>query len=305
MLICVSILLIGFLASVSADGDCSSCGLINLESRIFDGQTSSRNRYPWLVHLRFEVNGFVKKCGGSIIDAETILTAAHCVITDEATKTVSDPSDVRVYANAFDLNELDVENFLEVSEVSYDPLYGDSETQIFNDIAFLKLAKPIKFDKNTHPVCLPSDARVSMLDQLKISGWGKLTAEKSASKLQETDMDFIPFNECNKWRKDFLAGSNDAKARRKIEGIDATVICARGNKGESVCPGDSGGPLMHQDYDTGRMVQVGVASYIMGSCGQENLLDTPNFFSRVGKFLAAIKQIAPNSCTIPLSFPKA
>ncbi|XP_074604059.1 transmembrane protease serine 9-like [Brevipalpus obovatus] len=305
MLTCVSIVFACFLASVSAEGECSSCGLMNLESRIFDGQTSARNRYPWLAHLRFDLgDDMVAKCGGSIIDKDTILTAAHCVIADEETKRVVDPSNVKVFVHAFDLKKLDTDNYLEVSEVIYDPLYGDTETQIFNDVAFLKLAKPIKFDKITRPVCLPSDARVSMLDQLRIAGWGKLTEEKSAHKLQETDLDFIPYKECNKWRKDFFANSKKAKDRRKIEGIDATAICARGSNGESVCSGDSGGPLMHQDYATGRMVQVGVVSYIIGDCGREDLLNTPNFYARVGKFLGAIKLIAPDACTVPLSFPK-
>lgn len=89
-----------------------------------------------------------------------------------------------------------------------------------------------------------------------------------------------------------------------MEATSETAICARGSNGESVCQGDSGGPLMHQDYATGKMVAVGVVSYIIGDCGMKEMQDAPNFFARVGKFLSAIKKHAPNACYVPLSFPR-
>lgn len=47
--------------------------------RIVGGNFADRGEYPWLIVLRYN-NRFL--CGGSIIDEETVLTAAHCVIDD-------------------------------------------------------------------------------------------------------------------------------------------------------------------------------------------------------------------------------
>lgn len=42
--------------------------------RIINGITAERGSWPWIAYIKF---GF-SFCGGTIIDSETILTAAHC-----------------------------------------------------------------------------------------------------------------------------------------------------------------------------------------------------------------------------------
>lgn len=101
------------------------------------------------------------------------------------------PENARVYPHAFDIRELD-QKYLKVEEIIHDPLYSDEGIQITNDVAFLKLAEEVEFDKTLSPVCLPTDARVSMLDQLKIAGWGLLSKNRDTVNLKETDLDFIP-----------------------------------------------------------------------------------------------------------------
>jgi len=53
-----------------------------LLKRIIGGEESEENQWPWLVKiLRFDpkTNTYKHRCGGTLIDAEWVLTAAHCL----------------------------------------------------------------------------------------------------------------------------------------------------------------------------------------------------------------------------------
>ncbi|XP_050497871.1 trypsin-like isoform X2 [Diabrotica virgifera virgifera] len=50
--------------------------------RIFGGSETSIEKHPWMVSLQHSSLGHF--CGGSLINYDTILTAAHCIIGDSA-----------------------------------------------------------------------------------------------------------------------------------------------------------------------------------------------------------------------------
>jgi len=54
----------------------SDCGVINQEIRIVGGRPTGVNRYPWVVRLVYDGQFH---CGGSLLNADYVLTAAHCV----------------------------------------------------------------------------------------------------------------------------------------------------------------------------------------------------------------------------------
>lgn len=57
---------------------CSACGVVNRVTRIVGGQETDVNEYPWQIGIR--TIGFDNPwCGGSLINDQWILTAAHCV----------------------------------------------------------------------------------------------------------------------------------------------------------------------------------------------------------------------------------
>ncbi|KAA0202995.1 hypothetical protein HAZT_HAZT010844 [Hyalella azteca] len=54
----------------------SGCGVVPFKDRISGGQEAWPHSYPWMVALFIDDAYF---CGGSIIDDQWILTAAHCM----------------------------------------------------------------------------------------------------------------------------------------------------------------------------------------------------------------------------------
>ena len=49
---------------------------MDLSQRIVGGHIA-QSPIPWQVHIQYESEGI---CGGSILDEETILTSAHCIV---------------------------------------------------------------------------------------------------------------------------------------------------------------------------------------------------------------------------------
>jgi len=57
------------------------CGRrIDQSSRVVNGEDAAPNSWPWQISLHYKQYGHI--CGGSLIENEWVLTAAHCVNFD-------------------------------------------------------------------------------------------------------------------------------------------------------------------------------------------------------------------------------
>ena len=57
------------------------CGMrVDQPTRVVNGEDAEPNSWPWQISLHYRHYGHI--CGGSLIDDEWVLTAAHCVIFD-------------------------------------------------------------------------------------------------------------------------------------------------------------------------------------------------------------------------------
>lgn len=120
------------------------------------------------------------------------------------------------------------------------------------------------------PVCLPRDASRTYERQLGVAaGWGFTEAGEISDVLRQVELNIVPNVTC----VDNLRGVGVS--------ITEDMICTfKGPVGtESICSGDSGGPLMVRT--SGKFVLVGVTSFSVTDCAAP----FPAVFSRVTYFL--------------------
>ncbi|KAF4517625.1 hypothetical protein B566_EDAN002856 [Ephemera danica] len=118
--------------------------------------------------------------------------------------------------------------------------------QWYNDIALIKLTRPVAFSQSVQPACLPepivdTSSNTYLADRkLIVSGWGdtEYVMDKASPRLMKADMKSVPLDVCNQ----SYAGDT-GKLPRGISNFGH--LCAQDRNGTSAdaCRGDSGGPL--------------------------------------------------------------
>ncbi|CAF1031738.1 unnamed protein product [Brachionus calyciflorus] len=252
---------------------------IQTTGRIIHGDNSIPNQWPWHVAVFFKLgikhNFF---CGGSILNQNHILTAAHCF--DEL------PSFLELYVGVGLFNLSDAKpnkNLFKVSKLIRHENYNKSNA-FDNDIALLVLEKPIKYTNKISPICLPSNQDVKLVYNkvLHVAGWGsiheKVTRESIPNSLMQLEIKIMNyFNET------------------LCQGIDETKYCGydMSDKHSNLCVGDSGGALMHKIDQ--KWYVFGVVSFGNAEFSDDNLTilcqaNQPTYFTIVPNYLDWIEK---------------
>jgi secreted trypsin-like serine protease len=257
---------------------------------IVGGTAAPDGKYPWQVRLYSSADDKIGFCGGSIIAAQWILTAAHCLLDTEAVVV------------GYGSNDRTKTTKIESEKIIVHPGYIAGEK---SDVALVKLKKPIPdakaigyVDAAQDQALLPDGANVI------VTGWGAiwdfqafrnavdvmagrrtvserklLTDEELQAplKLHEVDIQVIDPTECKAVYQSLQVPAFS---------IGDTEICATGlTGGKDSCFGDSGGPLVvAADNDRG-YAQVGIVSW-GPQCGNPLY---PGVYTRVSSFSKWIK----------------
>lgn len=244
-------------------GEGASSGVL-----IVGGTPTRPDQYLFTVGLRSSQNG-PNFCGGSLIDATHVLTAAHCISRYSASPTwVSLGS--HFLSGSFDGQQVRVTNR------TVHPDYQKPKS-MSNDFAILELAEPALPSIPTIVLASASNTDETPIGRTAITcGWGTTTQGGSQSDVKlETTVPILSNEQCHE----------------TLTGVDGTMICAGYDQGgKDTCQGDSGGPFFTQRHD-GQPILVGVVSWGIG-CAREKL---PGVYSRVSTALDFIRQHAPNA----------
>ncbi|CAL8117608.1 unnamed protein product [Orchesella dallaii] len=238
------------------------------DTKIVNGEPVPIEELPWTAALlRRNWLGLVNDrpyCGGSLINNQYILTASHCVDGMSARGIVVSLHDEDVTSTS---ETASGSQRFDVEKIIMHPQY--SRRTIDNDVALLKLVKPVKLDNVIIPVCLPANNEHSFENfTATAAGWGATKESGSTSNiLRKVDVPVISNTVCN--------------TQTKYKGkITDNMLCAGyvEQGGSDSCQGDSGGPLTIMNGE--RITLIGVVSWGYG-CARPM---SPGVYTRVARY---------------------
>lgn len=128
---------------------------------IVGGTYSVRGQWPWMSAL-YRKNGLKYICGGSLVSASHVVTAAHC-LQEKASSTPMSSEQLLVLLGKFDLSNSNEPGSIakDVDRIIVHPDWKYDEVKYDADIAILFLSGDVEFSEYIAPVCLPT-ARVNV-----------------------------------------------------------------------------------------------------------------------------------------------
>lgn len=253
------------------------CGKQQNGNRIVGGTVARQGAWPWAVILGRQLFGgkFQVMCGGTLLNKDTVLTAAHCL---DSIPGVRPATHVRLGDHDITTtNDGASPTDLRIGRAIQHPQW--SKNSLANDIAIIKLDGSVRYGRNIQPICLPDGYKDQDLTALLVNpdptivGWGSTRpGGGSESILRQARTPVVPLDEC-------------ARAYREVSRVTIgdTKMCA-GRGVRDTCNGDSGGALMSPKLGQAWSV-VGVTSFGV-DCARE---DFPGVYTRVDQYLDWIR----------------
>jgi len=246
----------------------AGCGLDVTSSQIFKrivgGQEAEKHKWKWQGAL-YHKGKYI--CGGTLLNNNMFLTAAHCVIGKKS-------SDCEVKMGMHDRSHESAPNLQsrKVDNLVYHEEYYKGRDVVANDIALLKVESPFTLNDYVGIACLPKQNDILPDDKQScyVTGWGKTGGGGRYSNiLMQAQMPIVPSTSCSDHKK-----------------LTDKQFCA-GNKATdiSTCLGDSGGPIVCKKNN--KWFIEGVVSFGSDECKISHLLSV---FTRVSQYITWIEQ---------------
>jgi secreted trypsin-like serine protease len=216
---------------------------------IVGGTAVPDGKYPFVAALldeRRTGNAFDQQfCGGSLIDSDSVLTAAHCVDGIFLSNLSVVVGRTQLSTNQGQLREAvrmyipDGYNFNQASK---------------NDVAVLSLKSPVTGIDPVEIASVDDNWHEQAGKSQTIAGWGSMSGGASPDRMQEVKVPVV----------------SDADAAKLSSSFIPELMISAGEKGKDTCQGDSGGPLFatwkRLGPGTGRYSQHGITAFGKG-CG--------------------------------------
>jgi secreted trypsin-like serine protease len=250
---------------------------------VINGEPVPNGKYPFMSFLEItfadssdaDNRPDVFNCGGTLIDADSVLTAAHCVVG----KTPRLKVKVFVGRTVLSSNQGQVRF---ATKASVHPRYKGYEY----DAAVLQLNREVS---NIKPIELATSSQNNLERPgryVTIAGWGntrpnaKPGKEASPNSMQEAQVPIVSDSRADKAWKDYRVGN------KLVRDYVPPLMVAAGGKDRATCQGDSGGPLFDRTSgngdeedqrdnnggSSGKYTQIGITSFgPIGCLVKENI----------------------------------
>lgn len=225
------------------------------QDEIVGGVAAAAGEFPYIVSLQRSGSHF---CGGSLLNANTVVTAAHCAVGQSAASiTIRAGSNSRTSGGTV----------VRASSIRISPSYTSSTFD--SDVAIIKLATSIPTSSTISYVSLPAAGSDPAAGSVAtVAGWGTLSSggQSLPVNLQKVDVPIVSRTTCR---------SNYGQSA-----ITNNMICAGLTQGgKDSCQGDSGGPIVSASRQL-----IGLVSWGEG-CAAAN---KPGVYTRVSAVLSFI-----------------
>jgi len=235
-------------------------------TKVVGGELARLGEHPWIVSLALDgyPAGAAHFCGGSLINENWVLTAAHCVEDMAA-------GSIRLHAGSNDLQKGG--QLRNVTRIVIHEDWDDRTNE--NDIALLQVTSPFDFEANhistINYLETVADHETQAADGelLSVIGWGHTQegATRTERLLRKVTVPVIRTETCN----------------RNYSGTVLDGMFCSGIGGKDSCQGDSGGPISTLSDDP---QQVGIVSWGYG-CARTNY---PGVYTRLADYSSWIDE---------------
>ena len=256
--------------------------------KIINGQPVNVSTVPWqiaMVYANTADDYNAQFCGGSIISANWVVTAAHCVEGSTA-------SEIEILTGVTTLGEAGSTR-IGLQQIISHPDYDDWTLE--HDIALLEVSSAIPLNGTTRasialPFELSAAAWPAAGDAATVSGWGNTSTSGSAYPydLYAAVVDILT-----------NPTGTSCGSYTQLEYLPDVMLCAGElTLGKDSCQGDSGGPLAVQAAGTWTL--AGIVSWGYG-CADPSY---PGIYTRVTTYLdwigGYVPELVPEEEEVPV-----